>query len=92
MNAILKEEPPELPESVPAACAAARPSAVLRGNFQHFPRRKSRLPQRLAFYKFGDHIRHAIAAADVVESQDVRMVQRGDRPSFLLEPVPRSFP
>ena len=49
------------------------------------------LPKRAALEQLRHHVAHALVSADVVHRQDVRMVERGDRPGLLFEtPEPRS--
>ena len=42
--------------------------------------------QRLAFEKLRDGVQDAPFVAEVVDRQDIRMRERGDRPSLTLEP------
>ena len=43
--------------------------------------------QRLAFEQLRDDVGRAVVAADVVDGEDVRMIERAGRACFLLEPA-----
>ena len=65
---------------MPAACAAARPSAICSGQIEQVLEGCRGLDGR-ALDEFHDEV----IRPDVVELADVRMVQRGDGPGFTLE-------
>jgi len=43
------------------------------------------LPERLALEKLGDDVGSALKGADVMNGQDVRMIERSNRPRLVLE-------
>ena len=65
----------------PRLCAASRALATCSASRRH---RQQEAARREAPF---DVLEHDVARADVVNLTDVRMVQRGDRTRFLLEPA-----
>ena len=75
--------------TMPAACAAARPSATPTRSSTpcRHVRRRCRCPrlERAAVDEFRDEIRPAVDIPDVVHREQVRMIERGEHAGFALE-------
>ena len=50
------------------------------------PDRVQDFAQGLAFHKFHDHVAACVASSDIVNRDDIRMIERGCRAGFTLEP------
>ena len=57
------------------------------GDLAHRQRGQQLLSQGLAFEQLFDDERGRALAADVVDGEDVRVIERGGRERFLLEPA-----
>ena len=80
---------------MPFSCAAARPCAIctakssaVRGGSGAAAQS---VAQRLAFEQLRHDVRRAVVAADVVDREDVRVIQRRGGARFLLE-APKPAP
>ena len=73
----------------PAGVGGVQPARDLRGH-RHGPRDRhgpavQRLPQRLPLEQLRDGVVHAVVIAEIVNGEDVRMGERGDRTRLALE-------